>query len=209
VREQTLGGFFDELASDAPAPGGGAAVGMSVALGASLIAMVCRLTLGKKGFETAAATIGAALDQADALRHRGLVLAEQDALAFGEVSAAYRLPRASDAETMVRREAIQSWLLAAATVPLDAATVARDVAALAGSLVGRSNPRVVSDLGVAAATARAAIVGAALNVHVNTARLDDRETAAELDQRIDALVGETVDLAEDVVRRVESMVAAQ
>jgi formiminotetrahydrofolate cyclodeaminase len=208
VRDQTLGGFFDELASDAPAPGGGAAVGVSIALGASLVAMVCRLTRGKKSYEDAAATIEAALEQADALRHRGLVLAEQDALAFGEVSAAYRLPRASDAEIAIRREAIQSSLLAAATVPLDAATAARDVAALAGSLVGRSNPRVVSDLGVAAACARSAIVSASLNVHVNTALLDDREAAADLDRRVDALVGETVDLAEAVVQRVGAMVAA-
>src|SRR5687768_7633237 len=100
--------------------------------------MVCRLTLGKKGFEAATGTIETALEQADALRHRGVVLAEQDALAFGEVSAAYRLPRASAAETASRSEAIQSSLLAAATVPIDAAGAAGDVAALAGSLVGRS-----------------------------------------------------------------------
>jgi formiminotetrahydrofolate cyclodeaminase len=208
VRDQTLGGFFDELASDAPAPGGGAAVGMSIGLGAALVAMVCRLTLGKKGFEGETATVETALGQADALRHRGLVLAEQDALAFGEVSAAYRLPRASETETTVRSEAIQSSLLAAATVPIDAAAAARDLAALAGSLVGRSNPRVVSDLGVAAACARSAIVSASLNVHVNTALLADRAVAADLDRRVDALVGETVGVADAVVQRVESMVVA-
>jgi len=208
VHDQTLGGFFDELASDAPAPGGGAAVGMSVALGAALVAMVCRLTVGRKGFEDATSTIEAALEQADALRHRGLALADQDALAFGEVSAAYKLPRATDDEAAARTGAIQSSLLAAATVPLDAATTARDLAALAGSLVGRSNPRVVSDLGVAAANSRSAAVGAALNVHVNTALLRDREAAADLDRRIDALATETVTEAERVERQVESMVVA-
>jgi len=206
VRAQTLGGFLDDLASDAPAPGGGAAVGMSVALAAALVAMVCRLTLGRKGFD--AATIEAALAQADALRHRGLVLAEQDALAFAEVSAAYKFPRATDSEAAARREAIQSRLLGAATVPLDAAGAARDVAALAGSLVGRSNPRVVSDLGVAAASARAAVAGASLNVHVNTGLLDDREVAADLDRRIDALVAETVAVADRVMAQVEAMVAS-
>jgi formiminotetrahydrofolate cyclodeaminase len=200
VRGETLGGFFDELASEAPAPGGGAAVGVSIALGAALVAMVCRLTRGREGFESA--TIEAALEQADALRHRGLVLAEQDALAFGEVAAAYKLPRATDAEVTARREAIQSSLLGAATVPLDAAGAARDVAALAESLVGRSNPRVVSDLGVAAANARAAVVGASLNVHVNTGLLADRDVAADLDRRIDGLVAETVGIADRVTDRV-------
>ena len=206
MRDQTLGGFLDDLASDAPAPGGGAAVGMSVALAAALVAMVCRLSLGRKGFE--AATIEAALGRADALRLRGLVLAEQDALAFGEVSAAYKLPRSTDGEEAARREAIQSSLLGAAMVPLDAAGAARDVATLAESLVGRSNPRVVSDLGVAAASARAAIAGASLNVHVNTGLLDDREVAADLDRRIDVLVAETVAVADQVVDRVEQMVVA-
>jgi formiminotetrahydrofolate cyclodeaminase len=206
VRDETLGGFFDRLASEAPAPGGGAAVGVSIALGGALVAMVCRLTLGREGFEVA--TIEAALEQADALRHRGLVLAEQDALAFGEVSAAYKLPRSTDREAAARREAIQSSLLGAATVPLDAAGAARDVAALAASLVGRSNPRVVSDLGVAAATARAAIAGASLNVHVNTGLLDDRDVAADLDRRIDALVTETAAVADRVVEQVGAMAAS-
>jgi formiminotetrahydrofolate cyclodeaminase len=207
VRDTTVTDFLDALASDAPAPGGGAAVGVSVALGAALAAMVCRLTLGKKAFEPDARFVQGALTSADELNHLAVTLAEDDARAFGEVSSAYRLPRSSDEERLARHDAIQRALVAAAEVPLAAAEAAHEVARLAESLVGRSNPRVASDLGVAAACARAGVVGAALNVHVNTALLDDRGAADDLDRRVDVVLRETIVVAERVVQRVESSVA--
>ena len=42
--------FLDELASNAPAPGGGSVAALSGALGAALISMVCNLTVGKKKY---------------------------------------------------------------------------------------------------------------------------------------------------------------
>ena len=46
-----IGAYLEDLASDAPTPGGGAWAAVSAAAGASLIAMVARLTVKKKGFE--------------------------------------------------------------------------------------------------------------------------------------------------------------
>ena len=45
-------GFLEVLGSDAPTPGGGAAGAIAGATGAALIAMVGRLTVGKKGSRT-------------------------------------------------------------------------------------------------------------------------------------------------------------
>jgi formiminotetrahydrofolate cyclodeaminase len=98
--------------------------------------------------------------------------------------AAYRLPRETSGQQTDRSAAIQAATLRAATVPLEIAATAADVAGLAAQLPGRSNPRVLSDVGVAAACADAAIVSAAINVEVNLAALTEASVRVTLSDRL-------------------------
>jgi len=79
VQAQTVGAWLEALASDAPAPGGGAAAAMQAAVGAALIEMVCNLTIGKPAYAAHDTTMRTALAEATSLRIRSLHLAEQDA----------------------------------------------------------------------------------------------------------------------------------
>ena len=90
---QRIQRFLDELASDAPTPGGGAWAGISAAAGAALIVMVARLTLKKKGFEDVAGRMAAMAEECDEERHILLGLADRDAAAYRDVMAAYKLPK--------------------------------------------------------------------------------------------------------------------
>ena len=178
--DQTIGEWLDELGSAAPAPGGGAAAAMSVATAAALVEMVGNLTVGRSAYAGHEAQVTAVRDAARRLRQLALGQIDEDAQVFRALMAAYRLPRNTDQQRAARGPALQAATRRAAGVPLDVAATAAEVIELAAELPGRSNPNVLSDVGVAAALAAAAIEAAAINVDVNLAALTDAEAKSEL-----------------------------
>ncbi len=180
---QPVGVWLDELGSAAPAPGGGAVAAMSAATAAALVEMVGNLTVGRAAYAPYEEQVTAVRDAAHGLRRRALEQLDEDATAFRALMTAYRLPRQTGAEQAARQTAIQAATRRAAAVPLDVAATAAAVIELAGQLPGRSNPNVLSDVGVAAVTAAAAIEAAAVNVDVNLASLADAEVKAGADGR--------------------------
>ncbi len=205
METQTLGGWLEALASKAPAPGGGAAAALQAAVGAALVEMVCNLTIGKPAYAQHEPAMKAALDQAAGLRARAVRLVDLDARAFGAVAAAYRLPKATEQARQARSARIQAALVDAAGVPLEVAAVAVEVIDLAGRILDGANRNVLADVAVAAASARAALDAAAVNVEVNLAALTDPARRAELAARLGehaAAAGH----AEAVVRAVRGQV---
>jgi formiminotetrahydrofolate cyclodeaminase len=173
VRETTIEDWLTDLASELPAPGGGAAAGVNAAMGAALVSMVCNLTIGKPRFAEHEAVMREVLAEAERLRAEALQLAEDDAEAFSGVVAAYKLPKSSDAEKEARTAAIQAGLVEAAAVPLAVAQNAAQVIRLAGRILEGSNPNVLSDVAVAASAGRSALESAALNVDINLVSIKD------------------------------------
>jgi formiminotetrahydrofolate cyclodeaminase len=177
---QLVGAWLDELGSAAPTPGGGAVAALSTATAAALVEMVGNLTIGRAAYAEHEPQVTAVRDEARSLRRRALEQADEDAAAFGALMAAYRLPRGTDDQNNTRRAAVQQATEKAAAVPLDVAATAAAVINLATQLPGRSNPNVLSDVGVAAVTAAAAIEAAAVNVDVNLATLTDPAARAAM-----------------------------
>ena len=177
---QAVGGWLEALGSAAPAPGGGAAAAMSACTGAALVEMVCNLTIGKPTFAEHEQHVMTIRDTARELRLRALAQIDEDADAFSELMAAYRLPKDTDEQKAARGSAIQQATRRAAAVPLEIAATAAEVVRLAAQLPGRSNPAVLSDVGVAASAAAAAIDSAAINVEVNLATLRDTDARTTL-----------------------------
>ena len=178
ARGQSIGAWLDELGSAAQAPGGGAVAAMSAATAAALVEMVGNLTVGRAAYAEHEEQVIAVRDAARRLRQRALGQVDEDAAAFTALMAAYRLPRQTSEQQAARGPAIQAATGVAAAVPLDVAATAAEVIRLAAQLPGRSNPNVLSDVGVAAATAAAAIEAAAINVDVNLAALPGTEAEA-------------------------------
>ncbi|MGH2621143.1 MAG: glutamate formimidoyltransferase [Anaerolineales bacterium] len=165
--------FLDQLAAGTPTPGGGSAAAHAGAMAAALVAMVGRLTMGKKKYADVQDQIETIVGSAEALRSRLEAAVTQDAQAFEAVLAATRLPGDSDELQQVRRAAMQKATLRAGEVPL---SVARDCAALlalAVEIASIGNVNALSDAGVAGDLALAGLRGAALNVRVNAASLQD------------------------------------
>jgi len=204
--DQRIGAFLEDLASDSPAPGGGAAAALHVALGAALVGMVCELTLGRPRYADAHERVRVARDRATALRREALDLAERDAAAFGAVAAAYRLPKATPEEQAARTGAVQAALQDAAAPPLATVEAAAEVIRLAEGILEGSNPNVRSDVAVAAMSGRAGLDAGALNVRVNLALLHDEAVVAAAEARLAAVAGPARDLADHVVATVQRSV---
>ncbi len=204
VRELTIQDWLDDLASRSPAPGGGAAAAMNAAVGAALVSMVCNLTIGKPKYAAHEETMRATLASAERARAAALRLADADADAFEQVMAAYRLPKDTDAERDARTETIQSALAAAADVPLRTARLAIEIIGLTEDILDGANVNVLSDVAVAASSARAALESAVMNVTVNL-------VAMRAGERRDALARGPADGSADssaAASRADAVVAA-
>jgi formiminotetrahydrofolate cyclodeaminase len=160
--------------------------------------MVARLSVGRGGDDEAFDQSIRTAEQAAATL---LALVDRDAEAFDRVIAAMRLPRGSDHEKQIRRTAVQDALQHATAIPLTTAEQAVLVLALTPDLARAGNPNAVSDAGVAALLAHAAVRGALLNVAINLKSITDARyrdaTAAranELRQRAEELRDAAMDL---------------
>lgn len=177
VRDAVAGGesvdaFLSRVASSDPTPGGGSVAAHVGALSAAVAQMVSALTVGRKKYAAVEEEMKQIALDASALRRELAGLVVRDAASYDGVSAAYKLPKETDAEQATRTTAIREALLFAAEVPLETAQAAVKVTALAAALADRGNSNAVTDACVAALMAEAACKGAALNVRINVVSLD-------------------------------------
>ena len=190
IDSQPIGVFLDALASSAPAPGGGSVAAVSGAMAAGLISMVCAISTGKKQFADIEADLRSIHNRAEKLRQDLQRLGQEDIAVFERLSAAYKLPRTTDADAASRKAAIQQISRLAADVPLRTARAAAALIPLCTALVNRVGRLIVSDIGVAAVLARSTVQSALLNVEINLSGLEDpmyvREVRAQLE---DMMVG--------------------
>jgi formiminotetrahydrofolate cyclodeaminase len=157
LTNKPVSNFLDELASNAPAPGGGSVAALSGALGAALISMVCNLTLGKKAYADVQDDIEALLVKSEALRQELAGLLEEDVKAYTGYSVAAKMPRGTDEEKAERAQTMQAALKVATDVPLRIAEAAVKVMDLCMPAAEKGNKWAVSDAGVAVLMAEAAL----------------------------------------------------
>lgn len=168
-----LSNFITHLASGEPIPGGGSAAAIAGALGAALVAMVGRLTAGRPRYAEVEGDMLAAVEEADKLRAELIMLAGEDALAYGQVMAAYRMPKDSEANQTVRNDAIQDALKDACETPLSTAVACLETLHSAAIVARLGNPNARTDGVVGALLLYAGLKGAILNVDVNLASVTD------------------------------------
>lgn len=206
LTDLSLRELTDRLASREPVPGGGSAAALAGAMGASLVSMVAELTIGRPDAVNLEPELLDLRDAALFRRDELLDLAEADAAAYAAVVAARRMPRESEAERELRAEAMRTTIVTAAEVPLRTARVAAEVLDMARRIAPIGNPNAVSDAGVAAQLAAAAIRGALLNVRINLPYLPAGEPLIETAA---AAAGELEQAAGDGERAALAVVAGR
>jgi glutamate formiminotransferase/formiminotetrahydrofolate cyclodeaminase len=168
--------FLSALASESPAPGGGSAAAYSGSAAAALVAMVARLTIGRKKYAKVDRQMQSVLERAEVLRGNLTAAVTEDASAFEAVMAAFKLPKDTPEEEHARLEAIQSTILNAARVPLQVARQLVEVLKLVEQVVESGNLNAITDGGTGGELARAAFNGASMNIRINLAGLQDKDS---------------------------------
>ena len=199
----TLRAFSGALASDAPVPGGGSASAYAGAMGAALLAMVAQIALKKTDDPDHRSYV----TEVEFVRSVLLRLVDEDSAAYARVAAAMRLPKTTDDEKRVRTERMQEALLRAAHVPLEIAKACRQLLAASERGLEKAPAAAISDIGVGALLAEAALNGAAMNVMINLASLKDREHVKTLSEELDRVIEGAEAQTQRITDFVESRIA--
>jgi len=202
-----LSTFLDDLASGEPTPGGGSAAALAGALGAALAAMVANLTVGRKRYVDVDAQMRAVLGEAEMLRSRLTALVAEDAQAYEQVRAAYRLPKENADDLAARAAAIEAAMQGASLTPLETMRACTAVLRLAEQAATLGNINAATDGAVGALLARAGLAGAALNVRVNLGGIADRAFAAASEQEVAGLLAEADAITNRILAAVEARLA--
>jgi formiminotetrahydrofolate cyclodeaminase len=190
--------LLEEIASKSPAPGGGSVAALSGAFGASLVSMVCNLTIGKKKFSDVEDEFKNILEEAGALKDELLFLSKEDVRAFNEVMAAFKM------DGKEKEKKLQEAYQGAANVPLLTARKCLRLLELADSASGKGNPNTITDAGVAALMAHAGFKGAVFNVRINLKYIEDRNFTSAIEGELTVLEKAAVELMEGIENRVGS-----
>ena len=195
--------WFEALSSSAPVPGGGGASALAGAGGAALCMMVANLTVGKKKYAEHEELMKEFLVRLEKLRDESLTLIEEDARGFAPLAAAYSLPSSTDEEKAEKEKIMAQALLKACEVPIMIMEKGAEILEIAEELAEKGSVMAVSDVGVAVQFARTAVLGASMNVYINTKSMKDRKTAEELNAKADSLNKKASETADAVFAKIE------
>ena len=200
--DKQFSAFLRELSGPAPVPGGGGASAACGALAAALASMVASLTTGKKKYAAYENDIQRILKETAFRMEELTALADEDAKAFEPLAKAYSLPKNTEEEISHREAVMKKVLYDASVAPLSIMESVAEVILLIEEVAEKGSAMAISDAGVAAVFAQAALKGASLNVFINTKSMKDRETAAALNKKAHALIREGEERTDRVFAKV-------
>ena len=169
----SLTDFADETASESPAPGGGSIAAYVGSLGASLATMVANLSSHKKGWDERWEEFSNWAEKGQEYKNELVRLVDQDTKAFNQIMAAFGLPKSTYEEKAARTKAIQEATKLAIEIPFKVMQASYESMEVIKAMAEVGNPNSVSDAGVGALCARSAVIGAYLNVKINSSGLQD------------------------------------
>lgn len=167
AKEPAEWSFIDQVAAGTPTPGGGSASAHTGALAAGLVAMVGRLTVGKKKYAAVEQEMWHLIERAEELKSALTRAVEEDAQSFEDILHATRLPKNTPEEQKARDEALRNASVHAAEVPLKVANLSYETLGLAKQAIEKGNLNAISDGGSAAMLSLASFSGAGMNVKIN------------------------------------------
>jgi glutamate formiminotransferase/formiminotetrahydrofolate cyclodeaminase len=205
--DMTLHAFANETASESPAPGGGSIAAYLGTLGVSLGTMVANLSASKKGWEDRWKEFSDLAETGQQLKAELLHLVDEDTAAFNGIMSAFQLPKSTDEEKKARKQAIQDATKYAIEIPYKVMVKSFETMTLLKEMAVKGNPNSVSDAGVGALCALAAVLGAGLNVKINAAGYDDKDYVAKKLSEVAALEKEALAKEHEIIEIVNKVIA--
>ncbi len=175
--------FVEQLAAPTAAPGGGSASAAAGAMAAGLAAMVAGMSRGKKAYLQYEQQHSEALARLSSLREELKAAIDADADAYKSVMAAFKVAK----ENPSAQEQVNEATRNATLVPFGVAEKAKEITEIVETLKPITNPKMASDLFVAASLARTALEGAIANVEINLEGFEDTAFVAEIRDKVEKL----------------------
>lgn len=204
--DMDLKAFANETASESPAPGGGSISAYVGALGVSLATMVANLSAHKRGWDDRWEDFSEWAAKGQLLKDQLLKLVDEDTNAFNGIISAFRLPKGTEEEQANRKAAIQAATKKAIEIPFKVMEITSQSFELIKAMAETGNPNSVSDAGVGALCARAAIHGAFLNVKINSGDLEDKDFVNASLSKGEAMIKQADELEQEILKIVNSNV---
>ena len=198
----TVNKFLEELSSKAPVPGGGGASAMVGAAGCALGSMVANLTLGKKKYADVEDDIKVLIVKSEQLKEELLELINKDTEAFEPLSKAYGLPKETPEELAYKNEVMEKALYEASIVPLEIMRKIYEMILLHDEYSKKGSRLAISDVAVGVTFCKSALLGASMNVFINTKSMKNRETAEKLNAEADKLIADGSKLADNIFNEI-------
>ena len=204
--DRTLTDFADETASESPAPGGGSISAYMGALGAALGTMVANLSSHKRGWDERWEEFSDWAEKGKAFQIQLMKLVDEDTNAFNKIMDAFSLPKKTEEEKAIRKQAVQEATRFATEVPFKTMQLCYECMSVAKAMAEIGNPNSVTDAGVGALAARAGVVGAFLNVKINASSLDDKAYAEKIIREGENVVEKAGQLEAEILQIVHSKI---
>lgn len=202
----SLNAFADETASESPAPGGGSISAYVGSLGAALATMVANLSSHKPGWDARWKEFSDWAEKGEYYKNTLLKLVDEDTKAFNKIMEAFGLPKGTDEEKKQRSNAIQAATKCAIEVPFKVMQTAFDSMEVIRAMAETGNPNSVSDAGVGALCARAAVRGAALNVKINASSYNDKEFVKDINAKVEKIEADAEATEREILKVVASKI---
>lgn len=202
VESMTIQEFLDVLSSKEPVPGGGGASALAGALGNALGQMVANLTIGKKKYALVEDEIKELAERMKGIQGQFTALADQDAKVFAPLAKCYSLPSGTEEEKAYKAEVMEARLLDASLVPMEIMEKASEMLEIMDILADKGSRMAVSDVGVGVQFIRTALLGAVMNVYINTKSMKNREKAEEMNEKAEHLIKEGTEAADRIYQKV-------
>ena len=202
VESMTIQEFLDVLSSKEPVPGGGGASALAGALGNALGQMVSNLTIGKKKYARVEDEIKELAERMKGIQGQFSALADQDAKVFAPLAKCYSLPSGTEEEKAYKAEVMEARLLDASLVPMEIMEKASEMLEIMDILADKGSRMAVSDVGVGVQFIRTALLGAVMNVYINTKSMKNREKAEEMNEKAERLIKEGTEAADRIYQKV-------
>jgi glutamate formiminotransferase/formiminotetrahydrofolate cyclodeaminase len=202
----TLTDFANETASESPAPGGGSISAYVGALGVSLATMVANLSSHKKGWDDRWQEFSDQAEKGEQYKNELLKMVDADTAAFNKIMLAFALPKATPEEKAARTQAIQDATKYAIEIPFKVMQTAYNSMEVIKAMVIEGNPNSVTDAGVGVLCARAAVIGAFMNVRINAAGYNDKEFVTDIIAKGKAIEDKTIALEAEILKLVNEKI---
>ena len=201
TEEKKICEYLEVLSSKAPVPGGGGASALAGALGNALGQMVVNLTVGKKKYAEVE-EMQEYLERLKTMQQEFLHLSDRDAEVFAPLAECYRLSSATPEEKEHKETVMEEKLLDASMVPVEIMEKSLELLEILDVLADKGSRMAVSDVGVAVQFTRTALLGAVMNVYINTKSIKNREKAEEINQKAKRMIKIGTSQADEIYEKV-------